>query len=67
MCSSDLAERTIMSSELMQEGYFSPEYIAGLFTSHRSGKHDNALYIWTLFNLFAWHSYWIEGKEVRGA
>jgi asparagine synthase (glutamine-hydrolysing) len=61
------AERTIMSSPLLDEGYFNPDYIRGLFADHRSGRRDNAVYIWTLFNLFAWHSYWIEGRQLRAA
>ncbi|OQW43931.1 MAG: hypothetical protein A4S16_05460 [Proteobacteria bacterium SG_bin6] len=54
-------ERSMMSSALMQKGYFDLDYIRQLFEHHRSGKRDNGLYIWTLFNLSAWYDYWIDG------
>jgi asparagine synthase (glutamine-hydrolysing) len=60
-------ERRIMSSGLMKAGYFNAEYVRGLFARHRSGRQDNAVYLWTLFNLVAWYGYWIEGKEVKAA
>jgi asparagine synthase (glutamine-hydrolysing) len=60
-------ERSILSSGLMDTGYFNAGYIRRLFADHRSGRRENAVYIWTLFNLIAWYGYWIEGKEVRAA
>ena len=60
-------EQSTLSSTLANAGYFNRDYITRLFTDHRNGRRDNALYIWTLFNLTAWHDYWIDGKQVRAA
>jgi asparagine synthase (glutamine-hydrolysing) len=55
-------ERSMKASGLMQQGYFNHDYVQKLFEHHRSGKRDNSLYIWTLFNLSAWYDYWIDQK-----
>jgi asparagine synthase (glutamine-hydrolysing) len=60
-------ERSTLSSALANAGYFNRDYIARLFADHRNGRRDNAIYIWTLFNLTAWYDYWIDGKQVRAA
>lgn len=52
-------KESVISSELMKKGYFQLEYINKLFADHFSGKRDNSLYLWTLFNLTAWFDYWI--------
>lgn len=51
----------ISNSKLMQRGYFNTDYVKNLSKDHSSGKRDNSLYIWTLFNLTSWYDYWIEG------
>lgn len=56
-------EKSMMSSELMKKGYFHVGYIKQLFDDHFSGKRDNSLYLWTLFNLTAWYDYWIMGQR----
>lgn len=62
-------EDTIFRSRLILSGYFDVKYIRSLLDEHRSGRNDNSVYLWTLFNLAAWHAYWIEGrgKEVDRA
>lgn len=52
-------EASIMSSRLLDRGFFNRQYIANLFKDHHSGRRDNSLYIWTLFNLTEWYDYWI--------
>ena len=37
-----------------------------LCAEHRSGRRDNSLYIWTLFNLTAWYNYWIDRPRPYG-
>lgn len=56
------AETKILGSKLMARGYFDLNYIGRLTHEHRSGKADNSLYIWTLFNLTSWFDYWIDGE-----
>lgn len=63
----DYVQARMASSRLMSYGYFQPDYIETLFAEHRSGKRSNELYIWTLFNLFAWFDYWIDGKKSAAA
>jgi asparagine synthase (glutamine-hydrolysing) len=54
-------EASLMSSRLLDCGFFNRDYIANLFKEHHTGRRDNSLYIWTLFNLTAWYDYWIDG------
>jgi asparagine synthase (glutamine-hydrolysing) len=54
-------EASLMSSRLLDRGFFNRDYITNLFRDHHSGRRDNSLYIWTLFNLTAWYDYWIDG------
>lgn len=61
----EFVESSILSSGLVEKGFFNVEHIRRMFADHRSGRRENAVYIWVLFNLTAWYSYWIEGKEVQ--
>ena len=55
-------EKGILGSGLLERGYFNQEYISRLISDHRTGRADNSLYIWTLFNLTSWYDYWIGGS-----
>lgn len=57
-------EQSMLSSRLLDRGFFRKDYIRDMFKDHHSGRRDNSLYIWTLFNLSAWYDYWIEGKSI---
>jgi asparagine synthase (glutamine-hydrolysing) len=57
------AEGFILSSKLLQRPGFNREFIAALCSNHRSGREDNALFIWTLYNLAAWYEYWFERRR----
>ena len=54
-------EASLMSSRLLDRGFFNRDYIANLCKEHHTWRRDNSLYIWTLFNLTAWYDYWIDG------
>jgi asparagine synthase (glutamine-hydrolysing) len=56
------AEGVILGSKLLQRPGFNTDFIAALCRDHRSGKQDNAVYIWTLYNLAAWYGYWFERR-----
>jgi asparagine synthase (glutamine-hydrolysing) len=56
------AEGFILSSKVLQRPGFNRDFIAALCRNHRSGREDNALYIWTLYNLAAWYEYWFERR-----
>ena len=53
------AEARVLGSHLMERGIFNRAHVATLFTEHREGRRDNALHLWCLFNLAAWHDHWI--------
>ena len=60
-------ERSILSSQLLNRGFFNRDYIRKLCADHRSGRRECAVHIWTLFNLTAWYDFWIDGKQLRAA
>ena len=62
-----IAEQQVLSCGLLKRGYFKIDYIQRLFDEHRSGRRENGVYLWTLFNLTSWYDYWIELKGIRGA
>lgn len=57
-------EQSILSSGLVDRGYFHTDHIRRLFAEHRSGRRENAAQLWVLFNLTAWYAYWIQGRVV---
>ncbi|MDP5280681.1 asparagine synthase (glutamine-hydrolyzing) [Sphingomonas sp. DG1-23] len=59
----NFVQNSMKNSALMQLGFLDVDYIKMLFDDHRSGKRDNSLYIWTLFNLSAWYDYWVDGSH----
>lgn len=56
-------EVEILTSKLMQRGFFNEEFVERLISEHRSNRTDNSLQIWTLYNLTAWYQYWIGNKN----
>jgi len=51
----------LLGSSLMQKGMLDLDYISRLIEDHNTGRRDNSLFIWTLFNLSEWYDYWIAG------
>jgi asparagine synthase (glutamine-hydrolysing) len=60
-------EREILSSGLMQRGYFNPDYISKMFADLRGNRANLAQQIWTIYNLVAWFDYWIERRQKAAA
>ena len=56
------AEQSVLASPLMERGFLNRDHIADLFRQHHSGQRDNALHLWTLFNLTSWYDHWIAGR-----
>ncbi len=56
------AEASVLDSPLMDCGFLNRAYIAQKFNDHRQGRCDNALHLWTLFNLTSWYDHWIAGQ-----
>ena len=53
--------QSVLSSKLLDRGFFDRAHVAQLFADHASRRRDNSLYLWTLFNLTAWYDYWVDG------
>jgi len=62
-----LVEREILSSGLMQRGYFNSGYISKMFADLRSNRANLAQQIWTIYNLVAWFDYWIDRRQKAAA
>lgn len=52
----------LLSSGLLERGYFRRDYVERLSDEHFAGRRDNSVYLWTLFNLVAWFDYWIDRR-----
>jgi len=57
-----VAEETLTTSPLLDEIGVRGSALKSMIDDHRQGRADNALHIWTLFNLAAWHRHWIAGE-----
>jgi asparagine synthase (glutamine-hydrolysing) len=57
---------TLLKSKLLNRGFLNKDYIIGLIEENQSGRRDNSLYLWTLFNLTAWYDRWIEAPAPAG-
>ncbi|HEX4389515.1 MAG TPA: asparagine synthase (glutamine-hydrolyzing) [Steroidobacteraceae bacterium] len=53
-------EGSILGSRLLDRGWLDRGYIRRLCAEHRSGRADQSLYIWIIYNLTAWYDYWID-------
>ena len=53
------AEAAVLGSPLLDRGFLNRDHIASLFKDHLAGRRDNALHLWTLFNLTSWYDHWI--------
>lgn len=56
------AEQSVLGSPLMERGFLNRDHIAGMFRQHHNRQRDNALHLWTLFNLTSWYDHWIAGR-----
>ena len=57
--------QSVLGSKLLDRGFFDRAHVAQLFADNASGRRDNSLYLWTLFNLTAWYDYWIDGTPTQ--
>ncbi len=48
----------VMGSALARDGWLNRGYFQRLFADHVSRAADNAVLIWTVYNLVAWHQHW---------
>lgn len=53
------AEASVLTSPLLDRGFLDRDNISKQFRDHIEGRRDNALHLWTLYNLTAWYEKWI--------
>jgi len=59
------AQDMVLGSRLTQpSGPLRGDYIKKAFEDHRNGTMDNALHLWVILNLTAWHDRWVDGPSV---
>jgi asparagine synthase (glutamine-hydrolysing) len=56
------AKAAVLGSPLMVRGFLNRDHIDQKFQDHMEGRRDNALHLWTLFNLTSWYDHWIAEK-----
>jgi asparagine synthase (glutamine-hydrolysing) len=65
----DLGERArkeIRTSSLAERGLLDYDAIDDLWRAHRAGRGDWAFQLWNIYNVSAWHDYWIAGRVPAG-
>jgi asparagine synthase (glutamine-hydrolysing) len=60
------ARREIRTSSLTERGLLDYDAIDDLWRAHRSGRGDWAFQLWNIYNVSAWHDYWIAGRVPTG-
>jgi asparagine synthase (glutamine-hydrolysing) len=60
------ARREIRSSSLAERGLLDYDAIDDLWRAHRAGRGDWAFQLWNIYNVSAWHDYWIAGRVPTG-
>jgi asparagine synthase (glutamine-hydrolysing) len=48
----------VMDSSLLRAGWLNGAYVDRLFADHMARTTDNAVLLWTVYNLVAWHHHW---------
>ena len=60
------ARREIRNSSLAERGLLDYDTIDDLWRAHRAGRGDWAFQLWNIYNVSAWHDYWIAGRVPTG-
>jgi asparagine synthase (glutamine-hydrolysing) len=58
------AQREIRDSSLAELGLIDYDYVDRLWDAHRSGHGHYSFQLWNLYNVSAWHDYWIAGRQL---
>jgi asparagine synthase (glutamine-hydrolysing) len=58
------AQRQIRESSLAERGLLDYDYIDSLWRRHRAGRGDWGPQLWILYNVSAWHDYWVAGRSL---
>jgi asparagine synthase (glutamine-hydrolysing) len=58
------ARREIRASSLAQRGLLDYDAIDRLWEAHRAGRGDWSVQLWNVYNVSAWHDYWVAGRAL---
>jgi asparagine synthase (glutamine-hydrolysing) len=58
------AQREIRESSLAERGLLDYDHIDSLWDAHRAGPVNWGFHLWNLYNVSAWHDYWIAGRAL---
>jgi asparagine synthase (glutamine-hydrolysing) len=56
--------RDIRKSTLTERGLLDYDVIDRLWEAHRSGRGEWAFQLWNIYNVSAWHDYWVAGRTL---
>jgi len=56
------ARREIRSSSLAERGLLDYDAIDRLWNAHRAGRGNWAFQLWNVYNVSAWHDFWVAGR-----
>jgi asparagine synthase (glutamine-hydrolysing) len=58
------AQREIRESSLAERGLLDYDRIDEMWAAHRSGPVNWAFHLWNVYNVSAWHDYWVAGRSL---
>jgi asparagine synthase (glutamine-hydrolysing) len=61
----DRARRQIRESSLAERGLLDYDALDKLWDAHRAGRSDWAFQLWNIYNVSAWHDYWVAGRTLK--
>jgi asparagine synthase (glutamine-hydrolysing) len=60
----DRAQEQIRSSSLADRGLIDLDRVDRMWAAHRSGPVNWSFHLWNLYNVSAWHDYWVAGRAL---
>ncbi len=51
-------------SSLAERGLLDYDRVDELWAAHRSGRQEWSFQLWNLYNVSAWHDYWVAGRSL---
>jgi asparagine synthase (glutamine-hydrolysing) len=58
------AQRQIRESSLAERGVIDLDEIDKLWNRHRAGRGEWGFWLWNIYNVAAWHDYWVAGRAL---
>jgi asparagine synthase (glutamine-hydrolysing) len=58
------ARREIRESSLAERGLIDYDSVEWLWQAHLAGRGNWSFQLWNLYNVSAWHDYWVAGRAL---